>query len=71
MRQGTILCHILGGIFFICETKKVRGVKHNIFVDTEIAKGTFVIGDSFINLRNYSLWNGGANHIIYINNERK
>jgi hypothetical protein len=30
----------IGRIFFICESKKVRGAKHNIFVDTEIASGT-------------------------------
>jgi len=27
----------IGRILFICESKKVRGAKHNIFVDTEIA----------------------------------
>ena len=30
----------IGRILFICESKKVRGAKHNIFVDTEIASGT-------------------------------
>jgi len=28
----------IGRILFICESKKVRGAKHNIFVDTEIAR---------------------------------
>ncbi len=30
----------IGRILFICESKKVRGAKHNIFVDTEIASAT-------------------------------
>ena len=30
----------IGRILFICESKKVRGAKHNIFVDTEISSGT-------------------------------
>ena len=30
----------IGRILFICESKKVRGAKHNVFVDTEIASGT-------------------------------
>ena len=30
----------IGKIFFVCESKKVRGAKHNIFVNTEIASGT-------------------------------
>lgn len=30
-----------GRIFFIYETKKVRGAKHNSFADTEIKKGIY------------------------------
>jgi predicted aspartyl protease len=30
----------IGRILFICESKRVPGAKHNIYVDTEIASGT-------------------------------
>jgi hypothetical protein len=50
----------IGRILFICESKKVPGVKHNISVDTEIASGTLndnklfdgVIGRTFYGILN-------------------